>query len=524
MTSTYNMGGALDHSIDIGMPYGEMPADALVSKFEETAVEYNEGTLLEDYQREALMDRREDPRTLESDAPRRNHDSQGFLNHRYTGTRSGQEVAHPEIFLGLTEKDPRRTATDPDYNKLREQFEGRTRFVRFSADADNSITGGGWRENQVQAAKQELFKQQKDRWKIFDTGYDGRREGLKLPKYPRKSDIQKVVHDSNSDHHDHVDMIADAALVPQRKTTIMSNKLIRNTREYHQFTTDHKFKIAKYGDNPRKSRTLGPHASKINTADTETEFEDTDLSVAYKSIAYAMGDIVKSRHKNTEHDAEYATSKKHSASKSKKMVKDLVASVAKSAHDSKFRSSMKTKNSKTPHRHKQKSSVYGMNLDNSKPAHHKLNAKLMYKSVKGSKDNVKIKHEMITNDKKGEMIDYSTQSRKTGKRKVTQYMQSKMNTTGKSMKSAVYKTNDRLKDQRKIREKAIGQHVQLDSDVTKVKKTNVTNYRNPKSSDTVEDRKYNDNTKLERYTAPVGTKYTAGLIDRDGLQTPVFNK
>jgi hypothetical protein len=139
----------------IGGQWGDMGDEALISKFE-YAEDVASGcgdadTAYSAYGRQTLMDHRPDPAFLAAEEQRRPETfaRAGVLNLHYTGSRDGTSglPVHRELFLGETDPDPRGIDPMPQWQELRRQQEARTRYVRLSADADNSITGGGWDPN-----------------------------------------------------------------------------------------------------------------------------------------------------------------------------------------------------------------------------------------------------------------------------------------------------------------------------------------------------------------------------------------
>lgn len=126
--------------------------------------------LLDQNNRAVLSDFRPDPRTMESDQAR---DTRSYavqmLNHRFHGTRSGQDPDMPEIFTELTDLDPRGTATDPDYNQIRRQAwarEERTRQNLYPEGPDFT-TSGGWAPESVQQDKISMRDQTRQRMRYF---------------------------------------------------------------------------------------------------------------------------------------------------------------------------------------------------------------------------------------------------------------------------------------------------------------------------------------------------------------------
>lgn len=97
---------------------------------------------MDDFRRSVLSDFRPDPRTLESDQKQTRTDSVSFLRFRYHGTRAGDDPDyHKEMFLEMTEKDPRRSMTDPDFRQSVKQGWARQLHYKQNLYPDDPGTG-----------------------------------------------------------------------------------------------------------------------------------------------------------------------------------------------------------------------------------------------------------------------------------------------------------------------------------------------------------------------------------------------
>jgi len=506
-----------NYTIDEALPFGEMPAEALIAKFEETDTGESEYAL-QDYQRETLADFRPDPRTFEQDQPQTNNQSAGFLNHRYTGTRSGQEVHHPELFLGFhgpEDRDPRRTFTDPDFNKLKEQHEARMKYVRWDADADNSITGGGWREDQLREAKQYLIKSAKQRIKVFSTSKDGKRNGMNRTWEHRS--IAETVDGKNDDMSDYM---RDSGITPQRKTVILSNLELSSGKFYNRHIPDHEFAVARYGDNPRSAVLVRELGSKALKYDGEVSTGESDESVAYKTVGVLMSKIVEQKH-HADQDMDTAESEQSRAYRHAVLVDDLsklTHAMGAAAHDADFSRSDKTLITKSLKPGEHHASTKGV-ANHAKPDHLYLNAELMYKSVQPGADTVKIKRRIERMNTNHELREGMAQARKEGtKTQNTRDKKSRswMEFDEESVTTVNYKTNlQHTKHSKK--DHFNSEDVLAESDPTPIYKTADDQYRITQKDDMEHDMRFLEYETKERHTAPIGSKFVRNQAHRDEM-------
>lgn len=510
------------------LPYGEMPPEALMAKFDETNdLSGNCDEVYDFYARNTLTDRSPDDATFAHEEERKSISNKGYLNLIHSGTRSGGEVAHPEIFLGLTEGEPRGIAVDPDFKELRKQAEARTRFVYLGNDADPSITGGGWNEAQVQEAGQTIFKWMRPRLRIFSTSKDGRREGIRR-MYQHKPNIGKI-----DDQSGYGELIKDWALNPQRATTIFSNRLIRNTRQYHQFTTDHDFKVSHYGDGARSRVHMNKHNA-ISDVEADYEFNSEDMSKCFKAMGILMGQCVA---REVTPDMDYGENGMTQIRKQKDAHEDLMQLLYAIRYDADFSGSDKTMMVKTP---AMKRAAHGKRVvdaaNHLTPAHVLLNGMIMSKGVKPSADLSQVRKNIVmTPDDpniRNMVRDAQTQMGKTTRVTImTGKRHSEIVVDGESVMVPHYKTTKQLGNTRR-QHNTSGEHINdvnhgyaagdgNGQDNTQNRATSHTNYRNPTTEEVNQDSSFSANTSQERRIAPMGTKYTMREVDTDAKNNSI---
>lgn len=218
--------------------FGDIPQQFIDKKYEQTKI-LEDPYETDNFNRSMLTYNGPDPELFEEEARRFDNHSAEQLSVRYSGARSELKPYHPDLFLGFTEADPRGTSTDPDMRKAVDQGRFRAqRYTRFYNDADYSVPESGLNEQQVIANKRKLFYNAKNRMKWFSTSKDGRHNGGPLGARLGQ-DIVHVTPDGQiidlTDTNNHIHR--------GDKTTILSNYL--PTGWYR--TTDHEFKVAKYG-------------------------------------------------------------------------------------------------------------------------------------------------------------------------------------------------------------------------------------------------------------------------------------
>lgn len=519
------------YNLDTAMPYGEMPSEALIKKFEETS-DLNDGEgQYESYARGTLKDFSPDPITLEQNVRRKDYTAKGILNVLHSGGRGElNNPSHPEMFLELTEREPRGTATDPDFRRLVDQQEARMRFVRFSSDADNSIHQGRPSESEMYHKSRYLVhKQAKARAKIFRTSKDGRREGIRREYYPHVSNVQKTQEDLNKfrpESQTFTDYITDFALNPSRKTVKLSNTIVTDSRLYNQFTTDHEFKVAKYGESTRSRRLLPKVGSVVSDIDGEN-YDDIpggeyvpheDTSKSFKAAGILMGAIVKQKHEQDLNQrggvADQGNTLETMANrKTQALQNDLNKVIYESQTGIEMKSQVQTIQGKVPTPQRAEHLARVTTGDASKPAHQLHNAELMYKSVKGTDDMDKVRREMITDDRKvphrEELTIFGKNGRTvaaTGKRKT----ESEAIIEGKSLQTVAFKTGRKSSTNTSM--KGVAAHTEGfagKSDYTRVGKTNTATYRNASVNDQIAENQFFNNLAQTISISPLGQDKTS---------------
>lgn len=445
----------ISYNLDVAMPYGEMPNEALLAKFEETQDLDDGEDQYDNYARDTLKDFSPDPVTMEQNMPRKDYVAQGRLNVLYNGGRGKENTpAHPEMFLGLTEREPRGVSTDPDMRKLVDQEKARMRFVRWSADADNSISQGRWSESEAFHKSRYLtHKAVKSRARIFTTAKDGRREGMRREYYPHVSNVNKVQEDLNffrPKGSNFTDYITDFAITPQRKTAHLSDTILTNSRLYHRFTTDHEFQVAKYGEDHRRSRLTEGKESRVDGEAQEYYFDipggelvdNEDESKAFKAAGFLMGALVTQKHNAEKDQLEVDAQEGESGRKTAALNRDLniiMHQIETSGFMGVMDPTLTGGKNPTPVRAEHLMRVQESN--HVKPAHHLLNAELMYKSLVPGADISKLRGQMVNDDRKTVTSEDLTIFGKTGRNvAATGKRDAIMTVDGKSLNTATYKT------------------------------------------------------------------------------------
>jgi hypothetical protein len=444
----------ISYTVDRAMPYGDMPNQMLMAKFEETNDLYDGEGQYDSYVRDEIIDHTPDAPAYESEETRRDYTaSSGVLNTRYYGGRGKENSpAHPEMFLSETSRDPRGTATDPNMELMRKQAEKRVaKYTRWSADADHSISQGRWSESEAfNKARVQTHRQNRRRIKVFSTEKDGRREGLRRPYYPRKSVVAATEEDSSlfrPGSNEFIDYVTDQALNPQKKTAALSDTILTNSRLYHNNTPDHEFAVARYGEDARRQKLTSGVESAVTQVETERYHDipggekiELDKQVAYKAAGVVLGAIVTS----VEHDQLYgAEPETQTKAKMAAAAKDLTAAAKQTEVTGDFGSSDVSVAAKSRAPTKSLHGAVATQTTHTAPAHQLFNAELMYKAVTTG-DVSKAKRMAITDGKTAETFDAAATRKAataTGSSRVNAD-QSVVEINGKHMTTAVYKRRD----------------------------------------------------------------------------------
>ena len=497
---------------------GDMPSSILTSKYEETDMGPDED-LYDDYARQTLTDQRPDKNKFEYEEARGGvNASKGLLQHHYYGHRGEADYEKPEIFLGFggpEDHDPRGINTDPDMKQMVRQQDSRMRFVRWSPDGSDNITGGGRSESQLMADQQKLYRFTRDRLKVFSRQIDGRREGQRRT-YDHKSNVnkQQLV-------QSYGDFIRDYALTPQRRGNFIAKSVISDSALWRSETADQDFEIARYTKLCRRARTkdtykrvLGAQGSNDNT------WTDADASKCYKAAGLLMSNIIRGKKQTTanmrESDMDFSKSQGAAHYKTAPFAKDLALILRAMVDDGKHGNSDTTIAYKTTAPRALEHIARQIVYNHLAPAHHYLNAEILYKSVKPGADISKIKKLVQTDANAPQIQDTLTT---TGKSAKMQFVSgAKLDTAddtdkAESARTVNYKTLLASSEHRA--RLADGEDYKKESDKTQTRSTPHAEYRITTSDDVETGMKFLDNSSLERRTRGLGTKYTARFIDRD---------
>lgn len=431
-------------SIDNGLRYGDMPSEMLMQKFDETNVDFDSYQPLEtldDHWRSTLKDLSAQPTSLESDYRRTDTQSESILNLHHRGTRSVSDVDvhQPEMFLGFhgeEDREPRggckgTNPLEPDFKEFTKQNQARLKYLRFTPDASLNVTGLGRSEAKAQADNQKLFRTLRGQLNWFNTSYDGRKNGISMNGglNPESLVYEQIGLDPADSNYN--DMIKQTQTDRRNKTTILSNKLFRNTNAYNQFTTDHVFKVAEYGQNHRRFHPYFPTESAIMQIDTENELaypEEQNDKMKGKMANLLIGKIIMQRHKAekeiTDCDSVIPIVKRTKAQE--REIKSVLNSINTDADSNESMSNIAISTPNiTPHTSQ---------VDLSKEDQDKKQsvASLMFKATIGTNDHIKTKM-MIANDQD------ETSSIVSNYGKSTKIKRSK---GGKTLKDVIHMTDD----------------------------------------------------------------------------------
>ncbi len=279
--------GDRSYDINIGMRYGDMPDELLISRYDETDAGCE--NTYDDFVRDEIRDFTPDKPLFEYEEPRTGgaNRAYGRLELIHYGHRGKADTPYvPERFdgfAGVEDRDPRGTATDPDLKELRKQQEARMRFIRWDKDDSPFTTSGGISETQMMAAKQDAYRRAKSLLKTFDRSIDGRREGMRRA-YSIESKIPKQIVVQS-----YGDSIKDAALTPTRRVNILCKEIIRGSRDWSRECADADFAFAQYASNRRGKKLERGRAGEGQHADAEWRKEES--ASTYKAMGLLMSNI-----------------------------------------------------------------------------------------------------------------------------------------------------------------------------------------------------------------------------------------
>jgi hypothetical protein len=508
----------IEYNLDIAMPFGDMPSDMMMAKFEETDMGGDED-LYNNYARTTLTDMRPDPASFAHEGPRGAVNSRSAkLQLQYYGHRgNADDPAHPELFLGFggpEDRDPRGINTEPDMRELRKQEEARMRFVRFTKDDSAHITGGGRSMGRALADQQTLFKDMKGRLRIFDRMLDGRREGMRR-EYAHKSDVSKQVNVKS-----YGDVIKDYALNPQRRANIICKRILRDTAEWRCETYDQDFKIAQYATAYKQAHRQDPGPI-LALSGPDGALATSDTTPSYKAVGVLMADIVKGKRQANEmmksSEMDFAKAQETMARKTAAL-SDIALVMGASKMGGDFAVSDTTMLRKTPGLPDQAIPAELSIVNHMTPAHHYLNAEIIYKSVRGGDDLRKIKDLTCRDSRAGNLQDISTDCYKSAKMQLKTGARLER-TDDASYEDSTCAVTNYKKVIARLRSKVEGadHDIAHESDLTQNRKAQ---HGQIGVQDVAQvdqgDISFANNASKERLGGHLGSKYLTRYIDRDG--------
>jgi hypothetical protein len=252
---------------------------------------FEDPDLVENFQRAALKDLRPSKPLFESDMPRRNNMSVDRLNLRHIGRRVEAEPYLPDgTFLDheFTIADSRGTAVAPDMRLHHDQQVARGKFIKKYNDDDYSVPSTGWHPTHLVRDMNAQFYNLKDRMKIFDESMNGRHNGgTAQTKLTGTGICLQTVDERGPEMRDET--------CYNRANTV--NDLSNDTSIGWRRTTDHVFKVARYGQvratAPISSQNWSKNRSNARVEhDVYTSWKDQNVS---KSIILQMIDMARKK-------------------------------------------------------------------------------------------------------------------------------------------------------------------------------------------------------------------------------------
>ena len=506
-----------DLNLNVAMNTGYIPYEMLMSKFEETDIG-GEETAYDDYARREIVDFGPDRNLFEHEMPRGPVNRQyGRIQLQYYGHRGdANDPAHPEMFLGFAgpeDVDPRGINVDPDMTRVQTQHEARNRFVRLSSDMSESVTGGGRSFGMIEADKQTAIRRTRNQLKVFDRQLDGRREGLRRV-YEHRPELEK----QNADVVGYGDVILDYALTPQRRAILISKKLIRDTAEWRDDTADTPMGVNRYGEARRRRARENRH-NPTDDVRGDTDMSDETRTKCYKAMGILMSDIIAAK-REAQADGEYGDSVQEAARKSRAATNDLMMIIRAVDTTSEFGANGATAGRKTPYPKQAEHLATVQVANHMLPAHHYLNAALIYKSAKSGEDASKVRENVITKASEQVIAD-TARSGKTTKRDFLSggglKLQSEYLMTEDGLKTHNYK-RAKIKRADESMRMSSGEDFKQEGDPSQIRRPNHKAGRVTTPDETMHDTRFDEYKSSERMAAPLGSKYTMREIDRDDVR------
>lgn len=504
------------HGIDKALPYGDMPTTMLMRKFEETDTG-DEEMAVETFIRGEIKNWEPDTAIYEHERSRGGVNARsGKLNLQYEGHRGSAQWEKPETFLGFIgpeDRDPRGTNVDPDMKELTRQKWARGRFHRFGSDnSEQAITGGGVSEAGMMAIRQQVHRHARANLKVFSRQIDGRREGMRR-NWKHVSDASKQVRVQA-----YGDYIKDYALNPQRRTTIITREIIRDSKAWRDQTNDQDLAFAQYSQ-IRRQRTRGPIDSSVQADAASQDLADSDVSKSFKAIGLLMSHLVREK---IDRDQDSTDGGHTQTRKAAPCAKDLAAILVNLTQGQDFNESDNTQQRKQNHAHASTDAWVGAVQNHVAPAHHYLNSELIYKNLVQSGDLNAVAREVLTDAEQARAFAEKSTAKSykwTAKARAVDIAED--NVDRQQADNAKYISYRAVKQVVGAwTPQNVDQLALAESDNSQVRRRQ-DRYKANHKGDTREDTNFKDNTYKDRHGAPVGSKYLRRHENReDAMEAP----
>lgn len=272
--------------------YGLIPQNVFRQKYEVTNI--IDPTSADDYFRDTLKDLSCDATFFESDHTRTDTHAEEFLSLRHSGHRSGEVPDAPDLFLELTDRDPRGTALDPNMRTIADQSWERASSYKFYSDSDNSVTEREKRPQQLIQQLRDQFENIKSRMKWFTTSKDSFAAGGNYTQ-SQLSRTDTIEHQKGLSTRGEIQTAAKTNL-----TTMMSNNMPLGWEQ----TSDLEFKVASYGQIRSIATGEDQELIRTNIADEKsanlTTFQDQTVTVGVAQMMKVVVDSIGKREQNGE--------------------------------------------------------------------------------------------------------------------------------------------------------------------------------------------------------------------------------
>lgn len=217
--------------------YGAIPYGAFKEKYEVTNLT-EDPMQVEDYMRAALKDVKPDAPIWASDQPL---DTEPISNYQLEMRYEGKpDPWAPDLFLELTERDPRGTALEPNFRRVIEHAYERAQDLNLYPEAPENVPETIKTQEQLQVQKDAVFNEVKGRMRWFTTSKDNMMSGRNF-RMAEDTALRDVT-DKDA---------TMAAIMTDEANPNLQNPWVTNlsnaTPIGWERTTDHEFKVAQYG-------------------------------------------------------------------------------------------------------------------------------------------------------------------------------------------------------------------------------------------------------------------------------------